>query len=227
MFKHIMTLLRGQAQQAEDAFADRNALPILNQQIRDAARGLEAARRALAAAMAQARMEKENTARLSARKLDLEGRALTALQSGREDLATEAATTLAALEDDLANAERAEAEYAQGIDKLSRIIKAGETRLTDLERGKRLAVARDRAQRLTHSVHGQPLATLEDAEATLSRLKTRQQQTDATAQALSELTDTGPEALVRKLADAGCGKPVGTKAEDVLARLRSRLNTIN
>ena len=148
MFKHIMTLLRGQAQQAEDAFADRNALPILNQQIRDAARGLEAARRALAAAMAQARMEKENTARLSARKLDLEGRALTALQSGREDLATEAATTLAALEDDLANAERAEAEYAQGIDKLSRVVKAGETRLTDLERGERLAVARDRAQRL-------------------------------------------------------------------------------
>ena len=227
MFKHIMTLLRGQAQQAEDAFADRNALPILNQQIRDAARGLEAARRARAAAMAQARMEKENTERLCARKLDLEGRALAALQSGREDLATEAATTLATLEDDIANAQRAETEYAQGIDKLSRVVKAGETRLTDLERGERLAVARHRAQRLTHSVHGQPLATLEDAEATLSRLKTRQQQTDATAQALSELTDTGPEALVRKLADAGCGKPVGTKPEDVLARLRSRLNTIN
>ena len=134
---------------------------------------------------------------------------------------------LIALEDDIANAQRAETEYAQGIEKLSRVVKAGETRLTDLERGERLAVARDRAQRLTHSVHGQPLATLEDAEATLANLKTRQLRTDLTAQTLSELTDTGPEALVRKLADAGCGKPVGTKAEDVLARLRSRLSTTN
>ena len=53
MLKTIVTLVRGAAFRAEEEFADRSALLILDQQIRDAAAGIERAKRALAVAIAQ------------------------------------------------------------------------------------------------------------------------------------------------------------------------------
>ena len=53
MLKTIITLVRGAAFRAEEEFADRSALLILDQQIRDAAAGIERAKRALAVAIAQ------------------------------------------------------------------------------------------------------------------------------------------------------------------------------
>src|SRR5918911_828573 len=46
MFKFISVLMRGAAAASEEAFADRHALLILDQQMRDAAAALEAAKRA-------------------------------------------------------------------------------------------------------------------------------------------------------------------------------------
>ena len=53
MFKLISTLLRGRAHDAEQAFADRNAMPLLAQQIRDSAQSIHSARRSVAIAIAQ------------------------------------------------------------------------------------------------------------------------------------------------------------------------------
>ena len=53
MFKTFVTFFRGSAAAAGEEFADRNALVILDQQIRDAANSLERAKRALALAIAQ------------------------------------------------------------------------------------------------------------------------------------------------------------------------------
>ena len=53
MFKTIVTLMRGAAAKAEEDFADRHALLLLDQQIRDAAAAIERAKRALAIAIAQ------------------------------------------------------------------------------------------------------------------------------------------------------------------------------
>lgn len=224
MFKLLTTLLRGKVQEAEASFAERNALPLLSQQIRDAARGVETARRALAAAMAQARMEKESAGRLEARIAELEARTLAALEKGREDLAREAARSIAFLEGELESARRAETEFSTGIDKLTRSVREGEMRLAALQRGERLAVARERVQRLTHSAPADDLATLDDAEATLSRLRNRQQETELTAEALKELDRHDPETIARRLAEAGCGEPVCPTGEDVLKRLRTRLS---
>ncbi|KSV83878.1 PspA/IM30 family protein [Sinorhizobium sp. GL28] len=225
MFKQIVTLIRGRAHEAEEAFGDRHALPILAQQIRDAARGVESARRAVALAIAQNRLEKENAERLSARIDDLETRAIAALEKGREDLATEAAASIARLETELLNARQVQAEFTDGIDRLRQAVRQSETRLAALRRGERLAEARDRTRRLSRDVPGNDLATLSDAEATLARLETRQREAELTAEALVELEDRpDPTALAEKLAAAGCGRPLVTSAEDVLERLRAKAN---
>ena len=41
MFNVILTLIRGRAYDAEEAFIDRNAVPLLAQQIRDAANAIQ------------------------------------------------------------------------------------------------------------------------------------------------------------------------------------------
>ena len=225
MFKQIVTLMRGRAYMAEEAFTDRHALPILAQQIRDAARGVESARRAVALAIAQNRLEKENAERLSAHIEELEIRAIAALEKGRGDLAAEAAASIARLETELQNARQVQAEFADGIDRLRQAVRQSETRLAALRRGERLAAARDRTQRLSREVPGNDLATLGDAEATLARLETRQREAELTAEALIELEERpDPAALAQKLAAAGCGRPLVTSADDVLERLRAKMN---
>src|SRR3954447_3242165 len=100
MFKILDTLLRGAAAQAEEDLADRHALLILDQQIRDVASGVERSKRALALAVARDEAEGRRLATLEARIADLEERAVAALRAGRDDLASEAAQALAALEAD-------------------------------------------------------------------------------------------------------------------------------
>lgn len=67
------------------------------------------------------------------------------------------------------------------------------------------------------------LSTLKDAEETLLRLRVRQQQIDTTASAISDMEESGdPERIIQKLAEAGCGTPQKSSAEDVLARLKKK-----
>ena len=85
MFKTVVTLIRGAAARADEEFADRSALLILDQQIRDAAAGIERSKRALALAIAQDEAEGKRLEATLDRLENLEERAVAALQAGRED----------------------------------------------------------------------------------------------------------------------------------------------
>ncbi|MGB9369636.1 MAG: PspA/IM30 family protein, partial [Xanthobacteraceae bacterium] len=100
MLKTIITLVRGAAFRAEEDLADRSALLILDQQIRDGAAGIERAKRALAIAIAQDEAEGKRLETTLARIADLEERAVAALNGGREELAGEAAEAIAVMEAD-------------------------------------------------------------------------------------------------------------------------------
>jgi len=102
MFKTLVTLLRGAAAAAEEEVVDRNALLILDQQIRDAAGAVERGKRALAIAIVQDDAERKRIESISTRIVDPEERAMAALAAAREDLAAEAAETIAAMENDRA-----------------------------------------------------------------------------------------------------------------------------
>lgn len=224
MFKQIMVLIRGQAHMTEQGFADRHAIPILSQQIREAARGVEAARKAVAVAIAQNRIEKDNADRLTAQIADLEQRAIAALAAGKDALAREAAQSLAHLEGELDSSRSAGHAFEADIDRLKQALRQSERRLAALQRGERLAVARDRTQRLTHDVARSDLSSLTDAEATLARLENRQKVIDITADAIDNLrADKNPHVILRKLAEAGCGAPTIITADAVMARLRGKM----
>lgn len=98
MFKQLLTLVRGQATDGSQAMLDANALSLLRQQMRDAAQGVDKSRKAVAVVMAYAEREKASLKRLEIQISDLETRALDALEQNCEDLASEAAGTIAQLE---------------------------------------------------------------------------------------------------------------------------------
>jgi phage shock protein A len=224
MFKQILTLIRGQVFDAEQEFVDRNALPLLAQQIRDVEEATQATRRAVAVAIAQNQQEEAQHRLLKVKISDLESRTIAALEQGKDALAREAAEAIALLEAECQTSEAAQAQFAAEISKLQSIIRNSEARIRELKRGERLARATDSTQRLNNSLPG-GLSTIKEAEATLERLRGRQRQIDLTAAVLMEMDQaTDPSAIIGKLADAGCGTPLRTTGDDVLARLRARMN---
>ena len=223
MFKQIVTLFRGAAHDAAEDFTDRHALAILNQQLRDGAVAVEQARKAVAIAMAQNRQEAEQFDRLIKRIADLEERATAALDQKKDDLAREAAETIAVLEAERDASEEAQAQFSAEIARLRANVRMSEMKLRDLQRGQRLATATDKAHKLRAVAPQSSLSTLREAEETLTRLRNRQKQIDLTDAAMAEMDASGdPSAITEKLAEAGCGAPLKTSADDVLARLKAK-----
>lgn len=226
MFKTLLTLARGQSHAAAQAVADANALVILDQQMRDASANLDRARRALAIAKAQAAHEDERISGVRARIGDLETRAVEALNAGRDDLAAEAAETIAGLEDETRSAAAAQASFARECGRLGQITAQAERRLADLERGRRAARAAEAVRRLRFQ--GAPAlgggdSALRDAEATLKRLREHQREDEAIASELEAVSPgTDADRMRDKLESAGFGDPTKSSARSVLERLRQR-----
>lgn len=227
MFNVILTLIRGRAYDAERAFIDRNAVPLLAQQIRDAAGAIQSARRAVAIAVAQNEQEKSQHAAIVGRIADLETRAVAALQNGNDELARQAAEAIAQLEAERDASEKAQAQFTQTIGKLKATVRASEARLQELQRGERLARATEQTQKLNAACDDNSgLATLDDAEETLARLQAYQSRCDIAASTMKDMDASSRQtAIIEKLANAGFGAPLGPSADDVLARLRERVNS--
>src|SRR5262249_23057981 len=209
MFKTVFTLFRGSVAAAEEELQDRTALLILDQQMRDAGAAVDRSKRTLALAIAQDQQEGRRLDATNARITDLEVRTSAALDGGREDLAREAAQQIANLEADRDAAMTARTLFAQEIARLKRHVSSAEARLTELDRGRRIARASEavRALRRGGVEAARPYeSTLPEAENTLRRLRERQQEAQAADEALIEIdAAAGPLATAEKLAEQRFG----------------------
>ncbi len=226
MFKTVLTLFRGSVAAAGEELEDRSALLILDQQMRDAGTAVDRSKRTLAIAIAQDQMEGRRLDATCARIADLDLRATAALDGGREDLAREAAQQIANLEADHDAAMTARTLFASEITRLKRQVAGAEARITDLDRGRRLARAAEAVRVLRRGgiEAARPYeSTLPEAENTLRRLRERQVEAQAADEALVELdTASGPLATAEKLAEQGFGPRLKSTADDVLARLNAK-----
>ena len=226
MFKTVLTLFRGSVAAAGEELEDRSALLILDQQMRDAASAVERSKRSLALAIAGDQQEGRRLDATNARIADLEVCATAALDGSREDLAREAAQAIANLEADRDAAMTARTLFASEITRMKRQVANAEARITELDRGRRIARAAEavRALRRGGIEAARPYeSTLPEAENTLKRLRERQIEAQAASDALIELdAATGPLATAEKLAEQGFGPRLKSTADDVLARLNAK-----
>jgi phage shock protein A len=223
MFKQFVTLFRGRAHEAQEAVVDRNALAILRQQMRDCGEAMVQARKAIAIATAQNDQEATQCQKMERQIADLEERTVAAMEQGKTELAREAAETIATLEAEREASLQAQTTFQTEITRLKTILRNAESRLKELERGQRVVTAVEKTQTLRHTGPDTAMNALSDAEATLQRLRSRQREFEVTAAAMAEMETSGnPASMTEKLAEAGCGAPLRSKAEDVLKRLAER-----
>jgi phage shock protein A len=226
MFKTVFTLFRGRVAAVEEELEDRSALLILDQQMRDAGAAVERSKRSLALAMAGDQQEGRRLDATNARIADLEVRVTAALDGGREDLAREAAQAIANLEADRDAAMTARTLFASEITRMKSQVGNAEARITELDRGRRIARAAEAVRTLRRGgiEAARPYeSTLPEAENTLRRLRERQIEAQAASDALIELdAATGPLATAEKLAAQGFGPRLKSTADDVLARLNAK-----
>lgn len=225
MIKMLMTLFRGGVAEVGEELADRHALTILDQQLRDAGAAFERAKRALALAIAQDRQEILRLATAATRIAELEQRVTAALAAGDEMMAREGAEAIATLEADRAAAHAAQTLFATEILRLRRHVAQAQGRIAELDRGRRLARASEavRDMRRGRTEPAKPHeATLAEAEQTLKRLRERQVEAEAADRALDELDDAAAASISEKLAANGYGPRLRATADEVLDRLRAR-----
>lgn len=223
MIKQLFALIRGNANQTAENYTDKHGLTILRQQINDAAAAVQSARKAVAIAVAQNKQEEEQYKKVSKKIDDLEERAIIAIEKDKTQIAQEAAEAIALLEGERDISKQSQERFSAEISKLKVQLHSAETRLRALKQGHRIADVTDKTQRMRGVGEASTLSTLNDAENTLSRLRNRQKQIDATSEAMSEMDQAiNSDAIAQKLADAGCGEPLKTTADDVLERLKKQ-----
>ena len=227
MFKTVVTLLRGRSAEAAQDLADRNAITILDQQIRDAVLAFDQAKRALALALAQDQAEAGRLAQIDATLGDLEARALAALQGGRRDLAEAAAATIAGLELDRRDRGELRERSAGDLTRMQEAVAKAQRRLVALDSGRRKARAMEAVRRLQASAQGligERGSALAEAEATLRRLEERSRESTAVEAAMETVGDfPSPQRMIGRLGEAGFGERAQPDARDVIARLEARL----
>jgi phage shock protein A len=176
-----------------------------------------AARRALAVALAEENRENVRRTALATKASDLEQRAVAALQAGRDDLAAQAAETIAAISTDINASEQAATRFAAEVALARREVSSQHRRLSELDRGRRLARI-GHALSATAPTSDGGLDHFSEAEAALAKVTVDHH----AARLVREEMAPPAEALVERMSDAGFGEPAYVRASDVLARLRAQ-----
>ncbi|MEJ6395487.1 PspA/IM30 family protein [Gymnodinialimonas sp. 2305UL16-5] len=224
MFRTLTTLFDGANARAEERLRDHFSIELIDQKIREAEASLKAAKFTLASLMQRERGETRQVEALQNRIADLMGRAKLALDEGREDLATEAATAVAQLENELTIRRSTVERLETRILKLRHSIEGAHRRIIDLKQGALAARAAkkeaDIQKRLGRNV-AQDTA-FEEAEALIARVLNRDDPFEQT-QILKEI-DQGLDQtnMSDRLAEAGFGDPTKSTAADVLSRLKAQ-----
>jgi phage shock protein A len=181
-----------------------------------------AARRALAVAVAEETREAACRTALAAKASDLEQRAVAALQAGRDDLAAQAAEAIAAMATDINASERAATRFAAEVALARREVASQRRRLSELDRGRRLArigqaLSATALSATTPTSHG-GLDHFSEAEAALAKVIADNHDARAAREEMAQPA----EYLVERMSDAGFGESPHVRAADVLARLRAK-----
>ena len=224
MFTTLKVLFDGANARAEDRLKDTYAVELIDQRIREAETNLAAAKMTLASLIQRKRAETRLAENLDTRIEKLTERAAEALNAGKEDLATEAATAIAEMENERTIRRQTIARLETRIVQLQSSVERAHRRIVDLKQGAITARAVRREARMQRSLDrtlAGPSAA-DEAEALIKRV-VEQDDPFEQGEILRDIDRnlTG-HSVDDKLADAGFGDPNRVTAEAVLARLKTK-----
>lgn len=219
----LFTLFRGASHEAGQVVVDKNAITILDQEIRDTSTQLNASRQELAKLMGQSKLSEQKMAARALKIAEYTRYIEGALGKGDEALARDVAGKLAPLETEQTAEQAAKAHLDTSIGTLKATIHKAEAQVkalrTQVDTVKATASVQ-KAQMAIASRTAGATSGMSNALESLERIKTRQAETAARLEASAELdAEDGDSELNRKLASAGLIED-SSSADAVLARFR-------
>lgn len=219
----LFTMFRGASHEAGQAVVDKNAITILDQEIRDTSTELNRSREELTKLMAQSKLQQQQI-EARAGKIAEYGRYIEgALGKGDEALALEVAGKLAPLETEQQAAQAAKAHLDRSIGTLKATITKTETQLKGLRTQVDTVKATASVQKAQLAIASRTAGAnsgMGNALESLQRIQSRQAETAARLEASEELeASSGDGDLNRRLAAAGLLED-NSSADAVLARFR-------
>lgn len=227
MFKTLNTLFLGTVAREEEKLQDRFAIELIDQKIREAEAQHQAAKGQLALLIQRERSERRLKEQLTARHADLMDRARQALEAGKDDLAEEAASAIAQMENELAMRSKTLSRLESQSMRLQASVENGHRRIVDLKQGATLARSLRREQDMQRGLRGDALSrsAAAEAESLIARVIKQDdpfEQADIVAEIEAGLTH---ETLPDRLAAEGFGKAEKSTAASVLTKLKSPSNS--
>jgi phage shock protein A len=221
----LFTAIRGSANEAGEAVVDRQALRILDQQIRDAETSLAKAQTDLAGLMGRVKLTRDKVLDLQQKHARDMAVIERALEQGQEQLATELAERIAVLEGELSREQASLQQLSSKENELKATVVKIRQNIQAMKREIETVKVTESVQKAQEQIvnHGAGAAsTLNNAAASLQRIKERQAARSAQFEAADKLADiqSGGD-LDRRLADAGLLDGPGSGAS-VLARLKTQ-----
>jgi phage shock protein A len=224
IIQKFVTLVRGTGNEIGQAVVDRNAITIVEQELRDADSALIAARNALVTQKAQRKVLSDKVDAKKARLKELESLMPQLVKGTDEKLALDTATRISEFENEIGGDAAVLTSMDKTIDDLNRSIQTGDKAIEALKRRKDALKATEQVQRAQVSVSAVASgssAKLRTAMDSLDRMDERQKLRAAELDAASETASaSGDGGLDARLKAAGV-IPGETAASDVLARYKN------
>ena len=223
MYNIIRTIILGRQARAVQRLETDNAALIIEQKIREAEAGHGAAKRGLASLLVRIGSEKRALEMLDTRLADLTARARKALEAGREDLAEEAATHIAEMENERAVRVRTLEGAETKAQRVRLAIERTHRQLVTLRQGLITAQSVERERHAMRNMQGdaQALSAIREGEAVLNRLLGSEDPV-AVMEVLDEIeADLSGESVAERLSGEGFGDPLRATQSSVLDRLKA------
>ena len=223
MYTTLKTLFIGANARAEERVRDQYSIELIEQKIREAQAGVKGAKLTLASLIQRERAELRQIETLKSRAAQLEKDALAAMADGREKLAEEAATAIAAMENELKVRQDTVDRLKQRIIRLRQSVEAANRRVVDLRQGA-IAAKAVRAEQTSQKRiqrHLEADSPMDEAESLIANVLQKDDPFEQ-SEILREIDrDLGGENIAEKLAEAGYGDGQKSTASDVMKRLRA------
>jgi len=207
VWKKLFTALRGGVNDAAESVVDKNALRILDQEIRDASADQEKAKEALTGILAKQSLQENSIKELNANIETLTGKALKAQEMGNQELALEIATVIGQKTQERDTEKALLDKYKGFAEQQRKTVLTTEGRIKTARQQAEVAKARSAIQEAQMNVQasvGNTSGGLNNAMDSLARLNKRQDETDAKFAAREALdNEVNGTSLEQKMKDAG------------------------
>ncbi|MBD8879828.1 MULTISPECIES: PspA/IM30 family protein [Rhodanobacter] len=222
IIEKLITLVRGTATEAGQAIVDRNAITILEQEIRDSNTALDQSKVDLTKLMAERKIASDKLDAKKAKVADFNATIQKLVDKGdQQALALEVAGKVAALENEITSDSATIKGMDDNIERLRGSIRQAESTVEHLTRQIDTVKATASVQRAQEAIASRTSgsnAKLRTAMDSLDRIQEQQRLKDAQLDAAKQLEESSGDGDLQKRLQAAGVAPADTAAADVLAR---------